>query len=94
MLYYDVMDEMFLIYYSLPVDNELSTCQLVDCGISYLGLSDTREQSCVGRHRCTDHKDVGPGVVLLFCLSCICFGFEHVPCILWIFDVALRPLRC
>lgn len=41
MLYYDVMDQKFLIHYSVPVDNELSTCQLVDFGITYLGLSDT-----------------------------------------------------
>lgn len=40
-LYYDVMDQKFLIHYSVPVGNELSTCQLVDFGITYLGLSDT-----------------------------------------------------
>lgn len=32
---------MFLIYHTIPVDNELSICQLVNFGISYLGLNDT-----------------------------------------------------
>lgn len=39
-------------------------------------------------------EDARSGVVLLFCLSSVHFSFEHVPCILWIFYVALGPLRC
>lgn len=39
-------------------------------------------------------EDAGRGVVLLFFLSRVHVGFEHVPRILRMFDVALGPLRC
>lgn len=36
-----VMEEMFIIYYSVHVDNKLTICQLVDFCISYLELTNT-----------------------------------------------------